>query len=117
MNPATEINCCNWFCSLTPRFGYGPRCMAQHCQVRTGTHWVFPQCSRCGRALRRWAVENLGLDLGKVLKPGESRKRLVLLISAEFGAESQAAQSSEISMAEASRMVRASRHSTLRNLA
>ena len=62
-------------------------------------------------------MENLGLDLGKELKPGESRKRLVLLISAEFGAESQAAQSSEISMAEASRMVRASRHSTLRNLA
>ena len=78
---------------------------------------MFPQCSRYGRALRRWAVENLGLDLGKVLKPGESRKRLVLLISAGFGAESQAAQSSEISMAEASRMVRASRHSTLRNLA
>ena len=91
--------------------------MAQHCQVRTGTHWVFPQCSRCGRVLRRWAVENLGQGLGKVLEPGESRKRLVLLISAEFGAESQAAQSSEISMAEASRMVRASRHSTLRNLA
>ena len=78
---------------------------------------MFPQFSRCGRALRRWAVENLGPGLEKVFKPGESRKRLVLLISAEFGVESQAAQSSEISMAEASRMVRASRHSTLRNLA
>ena len=117
MSPMAEIDCCNWLGLLALRFSYGARCMTQHCQVRTGTHWVFPQCSRCGRALRRWAVENLGLDLGKVLKPGESRKRLVLLISAEFGAESQAAQSSEISMAEASRMVRASRHSTLRNLA
>ena len=62
-------------------------------------------------------MENLGLGLGKVLKAGESLKRLVLLISAELGAESQAAQSSAISMAEASRMVRASRQSTLRNLA
>ena len=77
----------------------------------------FPQFSHCGRDLTCWAVEKPGLGLGKVLNPGENRKRLVLLISAELGAESQAAQSSEISMAEASRMVRASRHSTLRNLA
>ena len=62
-------------------------------------------------------MENFGLGLGKVLNPGETQKRLVLLISAELGVESQAAQSSEISMVEASRMVRASRQSTLRNLA
>ena len=78
---------------------------------------AFPQLSRCGRGLPCWAVENFGLGLGKVLNPGETQKRLVLLISAELGAESQAAQSSAISMAEASRMVRASRQSTLRNLA
>jgi hypothetical protein len=72
MSPITEIDCCNWLGLLAFRFGYGARCMTQHCQVRTGTHWVFPQFSRCGGGLTRWAVENLQLGLGKVLPAGES---------------------------------------------
>ena len=72
MSPMAEIDCCNWLGLLALRFGYGARCMTQHCQVRTGTHWVFPQSSRCGGGLTRWAVENLQLGLGKVLPAGES---------------------------------------------
>ena len=72
MSPMAEIDCCNWLGLLALRFSYGARCMTQHCQVRTGTHWVFPQFSRCGGGLTRWAVENLQLGLGKVLPAGES---------------------------------------------
>ena len=72
MSPMAEIDCCNWLGLLALRFGYGARCMTQHCQVRTGTPWVFPQFSRSGGGLTRWAVENLQLGLGKVLPAGES---------------------------------------------
>ena len=72
MGLTAEIDCYNWLGLLAFRFSYGARCMTQHCQVRTGTHWVFPQSNRCGRGLTCWVVENLGLGLGKVLPAGES---------------------------------------------